>query len=115
MQATVAPPRLGNVLIGKGYLEVAQLEAALAYQKAHGQGRLLGEILVDLQYCTEDQVIECLAVEYHVPYAKLEPRLFDPHVIDVLPRDYIERHLVLPLFVVRGVLTVAVSEPTNLF
>jgi type IV pilus assembly protein PilB len=110
-----APPRLGNVLIEKGYLRLEQLEAALNYQRDHGQGRLLGEILVDLDYCTEDQIIECLAVEYRVPYAKIEPRLYDPNVIDVLPRDYIEKNFVLPLFSVRGVLTVAMSEPTNLF
>ena len=77
--------------------------------------KLLGEILVDLEYCTEDQVVECLAAEYGVPYAKLDARLFDPKIVDVLPREYIEKNLVLPLFVVREVLTIAVSEPSNLF
>ena len=42
-------------------------------------------------------------------------RLFDPQVVDVLPREYIENNLVLPLFVVRGMLTIAVPEPSNLF
>ncbi len=50
-----------------------------------------------------------------MPYAKLEPRLADPKIVDVLPREYIEKNLVLPLFVIRGALTVAVTEPTNLF
>ena len=67
------------------------------------------------RYCTEDQIVECLAAEYGVPYAKLEARMFDPKIVDVLPREYIEKNLVLPLFVVRDVLTLAVSEPSNLF
>jgi type IV pilus assembly protein PilB len=50
-----------------------------------------------------------------VPYARLEGRTYDPKVIDVLPRDYIEKNLVLPLFQVRDTLTVAVAEPSNLF
>ena len=62
-----------------------------------------------------DGVIEGLADEYDVPYAKLEQRLQDPKVIDLIPRDYIEKNLVLPLFCIRNVLTVAVTEPANLF
>ena len=46
-------------------------------------GKLLGEILVERSFCTDDQVIECLATVYGVPYAKLEPRLADPKVVDV--------------------------------
>lgn len=114
---SVAPARLGNLLIERGYLSVEDLESALKQQKQQtgGQNKLLGEILVDSAYCTEDQVVECLAAEYGVPYAKLEARLYDPKVIDVLPRDYIEANLVLPLFIVRGTLTLAISEPSNLF
>jgi type IV pilus assembly protein PilB len=113
--ATSAPPRLGSLLVDKGYLSPADLQAALERQKQEGRHKLLGEILVDLEYCTEDQVVECLAAEYGVPYAKLEARLFDPKIVEVLPREYIEQNLVLPLFLVRGVLTIAVSEPSNLF
>ncbi|MDY0167736.1 MAG: ATPase, T2SS/T4P/T4SS family [Thermoguttaceae bacterium] len=111
----LAPRRLGDVLIDRGYLSEEKLAQALEVQKQDHRGRLLGEILVEQELCTEDQIVECLAKEYGVPYAKLEARLFDPAVVDVLPRDYIEQNLVLPLFLVRGVLTLAVSEPSNLF
>ncbi len=113
--ATLAPRRLGSLLIEKGYLTPNDLQSALERQKQEGRKKLLGEILVELEYCTEDQVIECLAAEYGVPHAKLDARLFDPKIVDVLPREYVEKNLVLPLFLVRGVLTIAVSEPSNLF
>ena len=92
-----------------------QLQSALELQKKQGNGKLLGEILVDLQYCTEDHITECLACIYGVPFAKLEPRIADPRIVDVLPREYIEKNLVFPLFRIRGTLTVAVTEPSNLF
>ncbi len=111
----LAPRRLGDVLIDRGYLAEEELAHALEMQRKDHRGRLLGEILVEMELCSEDQIVECLAKEYGVPYAKLEARLFDPAVVDVLPRDYIEQNMVLPLFLVRGVLTIAVSEPSNLF
>ena len=113
--AVLAPRRLGSLLVDKGYLTPDDLQSALDKQKQEGRKKLLGEILVDLAYCTEDQVIECLAAEYGVPHAKLDTRLFDPKIVNILPREYVEKNLVLPLFLVRGVLTIAVSEPSNLF
>jgi type IV pilus assembly protein PilB len=112
---STAPPRLGNLLVERGYLTVEELEKGLAAQHQGGKTKLLGEILVDMELCTEDHITECLAVEYGVPYAKLEARLYDPKVLDTLPREYIERNYVLPMFKVRNVLTVAVAELANLF
>jgi len=113
--ATSVPRRLGSLLIDRGYISPANLQAALDRQKVDGREKLLGEILVDFEFCTEDQIVECLAAEYGVPYAKLEARLFDPATVDVLPREYIETNMVMPLFIVRDTLTIAVSEPSNLF
>jgi type IV pilus assembly protein PilB len=115
MILTSANARLGDLLVQKGYLSAESLQSALERQRQGGRSRLLGEILVDGEYCTEDQIVECLASEYGVPYAKLDQRLFDPRVTDILPREYVENNLVLPLFVVHGTLTIAVPEPSNLF
>src|SRR5687767_11972417 len=81
-----AAPRLGNVLIERGYLTVEQLTAALDEQRSSA-GKLLGEILIESSFCTDDQIIECLALVYGVPYAKLEPRIADPKIVDCLPRE----------------------------
>src|SRR5687767_133607 len=114
MATTTGTPRLGNVLIERGYVTVEQLNAALTEQRAGG-GKLLGEILAERGFCTEDQITECLAAVYGVPYAKLEPRIADPRIVECLPREYVEKNLVFPLFKIRETLTVAVTEPTNLF
>src|SRR6267142_78349 len=110
------PQRLGTVLLDKGYLTPDALESALTQQVGAGaHGKLLGEILIELGLCSEDQVVECLAEEYAVPYAKLDARIGDPRVADVLPREYIEANLVMPLYVVRGMLTIAVAVPASVF
>ncbi len=111
----LAPRRLGSLLVEKGYLTPEALDAALERQRQAGRSKLLGEMLVEEGLCTEEQIAECLAEVYGVPFARLDQRMFDLKAVDLLPRQYIEQNLVLPLFAVRGVLTVAVSEPANLF
>jgi type IV pilus assembly protein PilB len=109
-----SPQRLGNVLVERGYLSPEGLAAALEKQHAN-KNKLLGEILIETAACSEEQVVECLAVEYGAPYARLDARMYDPQAVDLLPREYVEKNLVLPLFVVRRTLTIAVAEPSNLF
>jgi len=108
-------PRLGNLLVERGYITIERLEETLAKQNASGQNKLLGEILVDLEFCSEDQVVECLAAVYGVPYAKLDPRMMDLKICDLIERELIEKYLVAPLYCIGDYLTVAVSEPSNLF
>ncbi|MBN8644837.1 MAG: type II/IV secretion system protein [Planctomycetes bacterium] len=107
--------QLGDVLIGKGLLTQEQLDQALTEQRTGGNNRLLGEVLVEMGFVTEAQVMECLAGSYGVPFARITPRLADPKAIDLLPREFLDAHTVLPMFCVDGTLTVAVAEPANLF
>ncbi|RMH24203.1 MAG: type II/IV secretion system protein [Planctomycetota bacterium] len=106
---------IGDLLIRRGVINQAQLEDALEEQRRGGHTRLLGEVLVSLGLATPEDVMAALAEGYGVPFARLTARLADPRVTETLPREFIESHCVLPLFVVRDVLTIAVSEPANLF
>jgi type IV pilus assembly protein PilB len=106
---------LGQFLVDRGILLPEQIERALEEQRRSNHQKLLGEILVEMRFCTEDQVTEGLAEAYGVPYARVSPRVADPKVISVLPREFLEQHQILPLFLVEGVLTVAVPEPANVF
>ncbi len=108
-------PRLGDLLVARGYLTGDQLAAALDEQADAGGKALLGELLVERGYCSDEQVVECLAGELGLPYVRLEARLFDPKSFDSLPREFVEKNTVLPLFRIRNELAVAVAEPTNVF
>lgn len=112
-----AHPRmqLGEMLVERGCITANQLQQALDYQKQKDHRKLLGEVLVELNFVSEQQVLEVLAEGYGVPFLTQTVRLADPKVLEVLPRDFLEEHKVLPLFLVREVLTIAVAEPANLF
>ncbi|MBM4017414.1 MAG: hypothetical protein FJ288_03655, partial [Planctomycetes bacterium] len=107
--------RLGDLLVQRGVITEEQLAAALAAQQRGQQQRLLGEILVDLGHATKEQVLSAVAESCGVPFARLVPQLVDPAVRGSLAESFIQKHGVLPLFKVRDVLTVATSEPSNLF
>ena len=115
MVATLQRKPLGQLLLSRGVLNQEQLDRALAEQKRSNHQKLLGEILVELHVCTEDQITEALAQAYGVPYARVSPKVADPKVIAALPKEFLEKHQVLPLFLVERVLTVAVPEPANVF
>jgi len=107
--------QLVDLLVDAEYLTADQLEQALEEQAAGGHTKLLGEVLVELGFVNQHVVMECLARSYGVPFARLNPKLADPRVIDILPREFIDGQGVLPLFCIDDVLTVAISEPANLF
>src|SRR5438876_4758536 len=104
MIATLQKKPLGQLLLAKGLISQEQLDRALDEQRRSNHQKLLGEILVELRICTEDQITEALAQNYGVPYARVSPRVADPKVIAVLPKEFLEKHTVLPLFLVERVL-----------
>ena len=114
-RATASKVQLGELLVRHGALTESQLQEALQHQSESGHRRLLGEVLVELSFTTEEEIIQALAECYGVPYARLSPRIADPRVTEILPREFIEQHCVLPLFLIDGVMTVAITEPANLF
>jgi len=115
MIATATRKPLGQLLLEKGQIKPEQLERALEEQRRSNHQKLLGEILVELRVCSEDQITEALAQAYGVPYARVSPRIADPKAIALLPKEFLEKHQILPLFLVEAMLTVAVSEPANVF
>lgn len=107
--------RLGDVLVAKGVITQEILMEALARQREHQQQVLLGEVLVGMGACREEAITQALAEAYDLPFVRVNPKLADPKVVNILPREFLEQYNVLPLFKVQGVLTVAVGDPTNFF
>jgi len=106
---------LGQLLIRSGKITKEQLDHALTQQKQSDERKLIGEVLVELGFVDDAIVLEAIAGAYNIPFATDTARLADPRVIEELPREFLEEHGVLPLFLIGGMLTVAVSEPANLY
>jgi type IV pilus assembly protein PilB len=107
--------QLGQLLLARGVVAQEQIDKALAEQRDKGHRKLLGELLIEMGYCTENQIASALAEAYGVPYAQVSPKICDAKIVEILPREFLEAHVILPLFKVHSTLTVAVSEPSNVF
>ena len=75
--------RLGDILVGKGWITSGQLQSALASQGSE-QG-LLGMILVRRGLITADQLGEALSQQYGVPYLEIVPEGINPQVVRLIP------------------------------
>jgi type IV pilus assembly protein PilB len=106
---------LGQLLVGRGVITESELDLALQWQTEHDNQYLLGEVVQRLELASEEDVVRTIAESYGVPFLASVAKTADPTVIELLSRKFIEEHQVLPLFLVRGVLTVAVIEPSNLY
>ncbi len=109
------PVRLGDLLVEKKLITQDQIQRALDHQRSSGHRKLLGEVLVELGFISQEEVMAALAEAYGIPYARVHPKVVDPRAVEILPREFLEKNCVLPLFNVHGKLTVAVPEPTNVF
>lgn len=106
---------IGELLVRRGVLTEIDLHRALEHQATQNHRKLLGEVLVELEFASELDVVEVLADEYGVPFVDSLTKIADPRTLEVLPRAFIEEHQVLPMFLVRNTLTVAVAELSNLY
>lgn len=106
--------RLGAALLNRGWITQEQLEAALATQREGVPRRLLGAVLVQEGALTPERLARALAEVFKVPFLTLTPELVSPADAAVLPRAFMERHNVLPLYLSDGVLVVAVEVFTDI-
>ncbi len=104
--------RLGDQLIQGGLITPEQLAEALARQQATGDR--LGATLVDVGAITSSTLVQALSTRLNVKGCVLRHGLIDPKVAKSIPKEEATRLHVLPLFRVRGELTVAMVEPQSL-
>ena len=104
--------RLGEQLIRDGIISADQLAEALARQQAVG-GRI-GGALMDIGAVSAATMVGTLSERLGVHGCVLRHGLIDPVVAKLIAKEEAERLKVLPLFRVRGVLTVAMVEPQSL-
>ncbi len=66
-------------------------------------------------FITDDDITGVLSRQYGVPSINLKFYEIDPNVIKLIPQDTALRYQVIPLSRVGSVLTIAMTDPTNVF
>jgi len=105
--------RLGEILIKESLITSEQLRQALEHQKSSG-GRL-GTCLMKLGFISEDEITGVLSRQYGVPSINLKFYEVDASVIKLIPQDTAVRYQIVPLSRVGSTLTIAMTDPTNVF
>src|SRR5713226_4387239 len=105
--------RLGEILVKESLITQDQLQKALEFQRANG-GKL-GSCLTKMGFITDDDITGVLSRQYGVPSINLKYYEIDPNIIKLIPQDTASRYQVIPLSRVGSVLTIAMTDPTNVF
>ena len=103
---------LGQQLLQANLITPDELEAALECQSRKGQR--LGEVLIELGFLSEEQLLPFLHRQLGLPAVQLREGLVDPRVVGLIPRAMAERLNALAMVKVRDTLCVAMAEPQNL-
>ncbi len=107
-----APPkRLGDRLLDAGLINRHQLELALREQKR--TGRLIGAVLHELGFVSEQDIAAFLAQDAQTPTVDVSTLVVDPGVVGLLPYEFCREEGVLPVKRDASTLTLVMADPFN--
>lgn len=105
--------KIGEILIEGGTITKDQLHAAL--EAADGTTKKVGEVLVEQEVCDEKAIAMALAEQFGMTYVALDGKEGDPAPdMDLIPKEVIQKHAVLPMSKTGGKLQLLIHDPMNL-
>src|SRR5436190_1632959 len=105
--------RIGELLLKEKRISPEQLQEALNYQRQNG-GKL-GFNLIKLGFVKDDEITALLSKQYGVPSISLHKFDIDLAVIKLVPAETAHRYQIIPLSRSGATLTIAMTDPTNVF
>lgn len=105
--------RLGDILIGAGKINNFQLNEALKSQKL--LGKKLGEVLIDLNILTEEEILDAIEEQTGIKKVNLNEIGFDRRVIKLISQNLCEKYMLIPFDINENKIKVAMSDPLNIY
>ncbi len=116
---TVSFRKLQRKTLGQILVEtqtVSEEQLAHALEQQQEQGTKLGEILVENDIVSEEEILRALAYQLDLPYyARLPVNDIDPSLVDNIPIHFCRDNKILPIARDDFNVTVAVADPLNIF
>ncbi len=103
---------LGQILVERGVISNSQLQKVIARQRQ--QGGLIGEIIVDLGFATEEDIAHCLSLQFGYPYLPLENYEVSQEIAALVSKKVCSHYCLIPIDKVENSLTVAMANPLNI-
>jgi len=105
------PPRLGDLLVSKGYITEEQLAAALVESRSSGER--LGRVLVRNGWTYEQELARALSEQWALPFVNIALIGVDASALGLLPREVgLEAHAI-PVRFIEGAVQVAFADPSD--
>jgi type IV pilus assembly protein PilB len=104
---------LGDNLVNLGFITESQLEEAV--EEMEGSEKHLGEILTELNFITDEKLNEFIEENLKIPVLDLDEYEADPNLVGLVDENVARKYGIVPLFEIENVLTVAMSDPLNVF
>jgi type II secretion system (T2SS) protein E len=105
------PPRIGELLVRKGFITEAQLAAAL--EEARETNQLLGVVLLRKQLIFEDELARTLSQQLSIPYIRIMSLGVNNYVARLLPYEVGVRAAAIPVRADGDTVQVAFADPTD--
>lgn len=105
--------KLKYELVRDGIVAYETLEKA--EELANVQRINIGQALINSGVIEEDTLLKFLESKLHIPYVNLEDYTPDPKCFKYISFPDARRYKIIPLFKIEDVLTVAMSDPLDLF
>lgn len=105
--------KLGEILIEQGEITPLQLDDALKEQKTTGEK--LGDILIRKGYVSSALINKAMGIRAGISTFDLSNYIISPEVVKLVPLEFALKYKVMPVFVVNNILTVAMTDGTNVF
>ncbi len=103
---------LGEMLVDTGKITTEQLDFALQLQKKTKNKRL-GDVLLELEYINEQNLMAVLEVLLGIPYINLSQVRIAPEMSEYVPINIARRHRLVPVRVEDELLHVALEDPNS--
>lgn len=103
--------KLGELLVDAGIITQAQLDEALELQ--NDKGGLIGEVLVQLKFTTEEDIAKMLTAQYGFAFLPLANYEIDQDLIKLIPERVARQYCLIPIDKIANNLTIAMSNPLN--
>ena len=87
----------------------------IAEQVASVQNVNIGQVLISSGIITEEKLLKFLENKLHIPYVNLDDYSLDKKCLSYINFNNAQKYKVIPLFEIEGILTVAMSDPLDLF
>src|SRR5438105_848364 len=104
--------RFGQVLIDLGFVDEEQLWDVL--EEAKATGTLTGQVALARGLITEEQLLSALADQHGLKTANLDEFKPQNEAITLVPETMATVYKILPITYRDGILTVALSDPSNM-